>query len=648
MCGLAGFLGAHAGEGAAALAQAMADAIRHRGPDDAGVWTDDEAGIALAHRRLSILDLSPTGHQPMLSASGRWVIVYNGEIYNHEALRRELERAGAAPQWRGHSDTETLLACIEAWGVDQALRASVGMFAFAAWDRAERALVLARDRMGEKPLYYGWQGDTFLFGSELKALAAHPAFRREIDPDAVALLLRHNCIPAPWSIWRGIGKLPPGTWLTVSARAREAEPKAYWSLADVAEAGQRDPFDGDMHSASIELERVLGDAVAGQMMADVPLGALLSGGIDSSSIVALMQARSSRPVRTFSIGFHEKQFDESAHAAAVAAHLGTDHTELFMGSRDVLDAVPRMPQMYDEPFADSSQLPTSLVMALARQQVTVALSGDGGDELFGGYNRYLMVPRAWSRLRLMPQPLRGALGRLLLGVSPRQWDRLGTPLARALGQAHLGDKLHKLGRSLRQARTIDDLYLALVNEWDDAEAMVPAAAQARTLLARRDAWPALQAPEHRMMALDAMTYLPDDILVKVDRAAMAASLETRAPFLDHRVVEFAWRLPLAHKIADGQGKAVLRRLLYQHVPRALIERPKVGFGVPLDAWLRTDLRDWAESLLSEQALRDAGLVEPGPVRAAWAEHLSGRRTFGHRLWSVLMVQSWLETGRGSR
>lgn len=646
MCGLTGFWAIESqGHDLGAIVEAMAARIQHRGPDNSGVWCDYESSFALAHRRLSILDLSPAGHQPMLSASGRWVLAYNGEVYNHLALRQQLECGGAAPAWRGHSDTETLLACIEAWGVERTLQASVGMSALALWDRRERVLYLARDRIGEKPLYYGWQRGTFLFGSELKALAAHPAFTREVDRDAVALLLRHNHVPTPYSIWRGIAKLPPGTWLAVSERVREAEPKAYWSLAEVAEAGQRNPFDGEMDTASIELERVLGDAVAGQMIADVPLGALLSGGIDSSSIVALMQARSSRPVRTFSIGFHEKQFDESAHAAAVATHLGTDHTELFMGAADVLDAVPRMPEMYDEPFADSSQLPTSLVMALARQQVTVALSGDGGDELFGGYNRYLMVPRAWSRLRLLPQPLRGVLGELLLGVSPRQWDRLGMPLGRALGQAHVGDKLHKLGRSLLRARTIDDLYLALVNEWGDAEAMVPGATRAQTLLVRQDDWPALQAPEHRMMALDAMTYLPDDILVKVDRAAMAASLETRAPFLDHRVVEFAWRLPLAHKIADGQGKAVLRRLLYRHVPRGLVERPKVGFSVPLDAWLRSELRDWAEALLSEEALRDAGLVEPGPVRAAWAEHLSGRRAFGHRLWSVLMLQAWWQRER---
>lgn len=643
MCGLTGFWipGGFSDEAARAQVIRMAEQMHHRGPDDGGAWLDAEAGIALGHRRLAVVDLSAAGHQPMLSASGRWVLAYNGEVYNHLELRGQLEAAGAAPAWRGHSDTETLLACIETWGLERTLQASVGMFAISLWDRQRRELHLARDRMGEKPLYYGWQGSTFLFGSELKALAAHPSFRREVDRDAVALLLRHNYIPAPYSIWKGIAKLQPGTWLTVSAAQRDVLPQAYWSLQAVAEAGQRDVFDGDIEAASFELERVLGDAVAAQMVADVPLGALLSGGVDSSAIVALMQARSTRPVRTFSIGFHDKQFDESAHAAAVAAHLRTDHTELFMTPGDVLEAVPRIPAIYDEPFADSSQLPSSLVMALARQQVTVALSGDAGDELFGGYNRYLLVPKLWRMLRLCPGPLRRLLGGVLLSASPQQWDRLAAPLSRALDQATIGNKMHKLGLRLRDVRSADDLYLSLVTEWRDAEEMVPGATRAPTLLARRGDWPQLPDPASRMMALDAMTYMPDDILVKVDRAAMASSLETRAPFLDHRVVEFAWRLPLQHKIAGGESKAVLRRVLYRHVPRTLIERPKVGFGIPLDSWLRTELREWAEALLSPAALRASGLLEVAPVRAAWEQHLSGRQALGYRLWSVLMLQAWL-------
>ena len=644
MCGLTGFLMpcGFQEETAQAQVKAMADRLHHRGPDDGGNWVDGAAGIALGHRRLAIVDLSAAGHQPMASADGRWLLAYNGEVYNHLDLRRELEAAGQAPPWRGHSDTETLLAYVAGWGLERTLQASVGMFALALWDRQRRELHLARDRMGEKPLYYGWQGDTFLFGSELKALAAHRSFRREVDRDAVALLLRHNYIPAPYSIWKGISKLQAGTWLTVSAAKTDMTPQAYWSLHAVAEAGQRNVFNGDIQAASIELERVLGDAVAAQMVSDVPLGALLSGGVDSSAIVALMQARSPRPVRTFSIGFHDKQFDESAHAAAVAAHLGTAHTELFMTADDVLDSVPRIPGVYDEPFADSSQLPTSLVMALARQQVTVALSGDAGDEFFGGYNRYLLVPKLWRMLRVCPAPLRRLLGRVLLSASPRQWDRLLAPLSRALDQATIGNKMHKLGQRLRHVHSADDLYLSLVTEWRDAEQMVPGASLAPTLLARRGDWPRLADAESRMMALDALTYLQDDILVKVDRAAMASSLETRAPFLDHRVVEFAWRLPLSHKLADGQGKAVLRQVLYRHVPRELIERPKMGFGIPLDSWLRNELRDWAEDLLSVPALEATGLVDPAPVRLAWEQHLSGRQALGYRLWSVLMLQAWLQ------
>ena len=649
MCGLTGFwqTSPASPESIIAIAQRMADRIAHRGPDDAGVWCDADVGIAFGYRRLSIIDLSLAGHQPMVSASGRFVVEYNGEIYNHLSLRGELEAAGLAPAWRGHSDTETLLACIDTWGLERTLGACVGMFALALWDRAERTLSLARDRLGEKPLYYGWQNGVLLFGSELKALVAHPAFERRVDRDAIALLLRYNCIPAPYSIWQGIGKLPAGSVLTVRAGQRDAQPKAYWSLHDVVEAGQRDPFLGSEAEAERGLEQVLAQAVAGQMLADVPLGALLSGGVDSSMIVALMQAQSDRRVKTFSIGFDEKAFDESGHAAAVAKHLGTDHTELFMRGRDVLDALPRMPQMYDEPFADSSQLPTALVMSLARQHVTVALSGDGGDEMFGGYNRYAIVPRVWKMLRMLPHPLRRQLGRILTGVSPTQWDRIGYPLARLLRQAQFGDKAHKLGQRLLHVRGIDDLYVALVTEWDNAEDVVPGSRQLPTTITQRDAWPRLADPVARMMAVDAMTYLPDTILVKVDRAAMAVSLETRAPFLDHRVVEYAARLPTSMKIEGAQGKKLLRQVLYKHVPQALIDRPKMGFGIPRDAWLRNELRDWAEALLSRDALARGGFFDVDAVRKVWEEHLAGTRSFGYRLWSVLMFQAWHAAQDGS-
>ena len=647
MCGLTGFWqpGAEA-QLLAATAQAMADRILHRGPDGGGTWIDPESCIALAHRRLSILDLSPAGHQPMVSSSGRWVLVYNGEVYNHLALRQKLEGEGTAPAWRGHSDTETLLACIEAWGIERTLQASVGMFAIALWDRSERALVLARDRIGEKPLYYGWQGDVFLFGSELKALRAHPVFNAGVDRGALALLLRHNYVPAPYSIYQGIHKLAPGSYLRLGAGQRDVEPVPYWSLADVAERGMAQPFAGSDAEALDELERHLGHAVRGQMVADVPLGALLSGGIDSTVITALMQANSSRPVRTFTIGFDEEQYDEATHARAVAAHLGTEHTELRLSAIDALGLIPQLPAMYDEPFADSSQLPTHLVMKLARQHVTVALSGDAGDEFFGGYNRYFLGPKTWQRIGWIPAPLRHVLGRAMTAVPAHVVNRLGGPLARRLGIAQPGDKSHKLGLRLRHVRDIDDLYVALVTEWPDVAEIVVNGAVPPNLLESRERWPQLSDPVARMMALDGLTYLPDDILVKVDRASMAVSLETRAPFLDRDVMEFAWRLPMHMKLRDGKGKWILRQLLDRHVPRALIERPKMGFGIPLDQWLRGPLREWAGDLLAEDRLRREGYLRPEAITRTWQAHLKGEGSFGYRLWSVLMFQAWWqEQGR---
>ncbi len=648
MCGLTGFLKwPGLGADATMLALAMADRIAHRGPDDSGVWTDDSAGIALAHRRLSILDLSPAGAQPMLSASGRWVLAYNGEVYNHLELRKMLQGEGAAPQWRGHSDTETLLAAIEAWGVDESLKRSVGMFALVLWDRQERALWLARDRIGEKPLYYGWQGDAFLFGSELKALRAHPSFNAAVNRGALALLLRHNYLPSPYSIYSGINKLPPGTYLRIEAGQRAAEPVAYWSLADIAERGTANPFLGSETEALDALELRLGNAVRGQMMADVPLGALLSGGIDSSLITALMQSRSAQRVRTFTIGFEEQSFDEAVHARAVAAHLGTEHTEMRLSSTDALALVPQLPTMYDEPFADSSQLPTHLVMHMARQHVTVALSGDGGDEFFGGYNRYFMGPKVWRRIGWMPPALRRMLGAGLTALPADIVNHWAGPLAHRFGITHPGDKAHKLGARLRSVASADDLYVSLVKEWSDSSGMVIGGAIPPNLLDRRDHWPRLSDPVARMMALDGLTYLPDDILVKVDRASMAVSLETRAPFLDRDVMEFAWSLPMDMKLRDGRGKWLLRKLLDRHVPRALVERPKMGFGIPLDQWLRDPLRDWAETLLAEDRLRREGFFDPAPIRQAWQRHVRGEASHGYRLWSVLMFQAWLEQQEGT-
>ena len=642
MCGLTGFWSIVGKGDAPALAASMADRLAHRGPDDSGVWTDAESGIALAHRRLSIVDLSAAGHQPMLSASGRWVLAYNGEVYNHLVLRRQLEASGEAPPWRGHSDTETLLAGFEAWGVDETLKRSVGMFALALWDRHERALWLARDRIGEKPLYYGWQGNTFLFGSELKALRAHPAFNAAVDRGALALLLRHNYVPGPHSIYAGIHKLPPGTWLKLAAGQRDPEPVAFWSLAGIAEGGTAEPFAGTETEAIDTLERLLGNSVRGQMMADVPLGALLSGGIDSSLITALMQASSTRPVRTFTIGFEEKQYDEAVHARAVAAHLGTDHTELRLSANDALSLIPQLPTMYDEPFADSSQLPTHLVMKLARQHVTVALSGDAGDEFFGGYNRYFLGPAVWKRIGWMPLPVRKAVGMALTSIPAETMNRVAGPFTRRFGIALPGDKAHKLGSRMRQMAGIDDFLVGLVTEWPHAPEMVVNGHIPYNLLDQRAHWPRLSSPVSKMMALDALTYLPDDILVKVDRASMAVSLETRAPFLDLDVMEFAWSLPMSMKLRDGKGKWILRQLLDRHVPRELTNRPKMGFGIPLDAWLRGPLREWAESLLAEDRLRREGYLDPMPIRAAWERHVRGEASFGYRLWSVLMFQAWLE------
>lgn len=612
----------------------MSACIAHRGPDSHGSWVDEEEGFALAHRRLSIVDISAAGHQPMLSSSGRYVLAYNGEIYNHIDLRNKLTTTSEAPNWMGHSDTETLLACIEAWGLERTLQASVGMFAFALWDRHERSLVLARDRMGEKPLYYGWQGNTFILSSELKALKAHPAFNAEIDRGALTLLLRHNYIPAPYSIYQGIYKLPPGTLLRLGIGQRDAEPETYWSLTSIAEFGMAHSFEGSEEEAIDTLELLLGNSIRRQMVADVPLGALLSGGVDSSLITALMQMQSDRTVRTFTIGFDEKAYDEAAHARAVAAHLGTQHTELRLSASDAIGFIPQLPSMYDEPFADSSQLPTYLVMKLARQHVKVALSGDAGDELFGGYNRYLFLPKIWATLGHWPKSLRkNSLA--LAGLAP-------SILGRSLGTNHIGNKIEKVRRIFRGSpNTIDDLFVTLISEWENPASIVIDGYIPKNIIDARERWPNINDPVARMMALDSITYLPDDVLVKVDRAAMAVSLETRAPFLDRDVMEFSWTLPMHMKIRDGKGKWILRQLLNRHLPRALFERPKTGFSIPLDEWLRGPLREWASDLLSEDRLRRDGLLRPDAITRTWEAHLKGRGSFGYRLWSVLMFQAWI-------
>lgn len=649
MCGFTGFLSAAGvvdSNPTQYLLRQMANEIAHRGPDSGGYWVDPAAGIGLAHRRLAIVDLSTAGSQPMASASGRFVLAFNGEIYNHHHIREALEREGnLVAQWRGHSDTETLLAGFETWGLVATLQRAIGMFAIALWDRELRSLTLARDRLGEKPLYYGWQGEgqraAFLFGSELPALRRHPAFTAEIDRDALSLYMRHNCIGGSNSIFTGIRKLLPGHVLTVSSEAPEPVSYTWWSGADVAEQGIKHPFMGSPDDAVTELEYLLRNAVSQQMTADVPLGAFLSGGVDSSTVVALMQAQSSRPVRTFSIGFHEAGYNEAKHAKAVAKHLGTDHTELYVKPEDALAVIPKLPTLYSEPFADSSQIPTFLVSQLARQHVTVALSGDAGDELFCGYSRYQMTASVWDKVSCLPRPIRQLAAGMITAVPPGAWDKAGG----LLSMSRVGDKLHK-GAALLGSRGVADLYRGMVSHWADPASVVLGANEPTTLLFGESPTLFGLGDVERMMALDMLSYLPDDILVKVDRAAMGVSLETRVPMLDHRVVEFAWSLPLAYKLRDGETKWPLRQVLYRYVPRDLIDRPKMGFGVPIDHWLRGPLRDWAETLLAESRLRSEGFFDPAPIRQKWVEHLSGQRNWQYHLWDVLMFQAWLEEQHG--
>jgi asparagine synthase (glutamine-hydrolysing) len=657
MCGFTGIIDRSAATPAPDLrttVRAMADTLAHRGPDDDGQWADCRSGVALGFRRLAILDLTEAGHQPFISADGSLALVFNGEIYNHAALRAELQASGAAPAWRGHSDTETLIACFGAWGVRPTLEKTVGMFALALWDGQARRLHLARDRFGEKPLYYGWSGGALVFGSELKALRRYPGFDNDIDRDALALFTQYSSVPAPYSIYRGIYKLEPGCVLSLSttatapgralfapARQDGIVLERYWSLSEVARRGQADRLT-DEREAIDRLEAALTEAVRLQSIADVPLGALLSGGIDSSLVVALMQARSNRQVKTFTIGFGEAGFNEAEHAKAVARHLGTDHTELYLSAQQALEVIPRLPRLYSEPFADSSQIPTYLVSQMARQHVTVALSGDGGDELLGGYTRYVWGTRVWRQLRWMPRAVRRGLGATIAAIPESAWDTVGRAVPGGGLVAQAGGKAHKLAHRLKNVAGLDDLYRALVRTWPADANLVVGARRIPLVLDHLLENSAGLEPQHRMMLWDALTYMPDDILHKVDRAAMAVSLETRAPLLDHRIAELAWRLPLDMKIRQGQGKWIARQVLYRHVPRTLVERPKMGFGMPVAEWLRGPLRDWAEDLLSERRLTAQGLWHAAPIRRKWTEHLSGAASWPYELWCVLMFQEWLE------
>jgi len=647
MCGIAGFIANSQNKlELKSIVKKMVDMISHRGPDDTGIWVDESSQVVFGHKRLSILDLSMAGHQPMHSKCCRYSIVFNGEIYNHNDIRNKLQEDNEQLlEWNGHSDTETLLAAFESWGIEKTLNECVGMFAFALWDKEAGTLTLARDRLGEKPLYYGWQGNTFMFASELKALKVHPDFTCEIDRNSLTLFLRYNYVPAPYSIYKGISKLPPGSYVQLSINNKElTSVTPYWSLSEAAFNGQSKPLNCNDDEAVSLLENCLGSAVEEQLISDVPLGAFLSGGIDSSLIVSLMKARSSQPVKTFTIGFDDSDYNEAIYAKAVAKHLGTEHSELYISPQDALDVIPQLPLTYDEPFADSSQIPTFLVAKMASSNVKVALSGDGGDELFGGYNRYIWSRSIRNKTNWMPKSALQVLGLSLGKISAPTWDKINNSFSGLLPSQYkvtqMGDKVHKVARQLT-VKSDFDLYRGLVSQWQNPADVVIGGHEPDLQIISESSEKMFKDIEHRMMFMDASTYLPDDILCKVDRAAMASSLETRVPLLNHNVLELAWQLPLHMKIRDGQGKWILRKLLYKYVPQELIDRPKQGFALPIDAWLRGPLREWAENLLEESRLLNEGFFHPEPIRTAWEEHLKGNNMH-NQLWGILMFQAWLE------
>ncbi|HKS04792.1 MAG TPA: asparagine synthase (glutamine-hydrolyzing) [Gemmatimonadaceae bacterium] len=618
--------------------RAMTNAIAHRGPDADGHWLDAEHGLALGHRRLSILDLSEAGAQPMVSPGGRYVVSFNGEFYNWRDVRSAEESHGA--RWRGHSDTEVFLAACDRRGVRAAVEAMHGMFAMAIWDREQRELTLVRDRLGEKPLYYGWVDGALVFGSELKALRAHSRWAGSIDRAALTQLLRYMYIPAPHCIYENVRKLPAGTMLSFRAGAQQwPAPAPYWVASDVALADRHDWHDGSQAQTADALDALLQTTIGREMVADVPVGAFLSGGIDSSLIVALMQKHSARPVRTFTVGFGEPEYNEAAYARAVAEHLKTDHTEVYVSPREALEVIPRLPTIYDEPFADVSQIPTFLISTVARAHVTVALSGDGGDESFAGYDRYALGSRLWRGLSRVPHFARRMTAGALASVSPRRWDSLLAAVPKPRGIRVTGDRIHRLAATLELA-TREDLYVALLSHWPDPAAVVVGGVEPPTAAKRLAKDLSRYDLLSLMMLLDTTAYLPDDIFTKVDRASMAVSLETRAPFVDHAVVEFAWKIRPSQRRNGSGGKTVLRDLLARYMPRALFERPKTGFGVPIDTWLRTDLRSWAGDLLSQASVERAGLFEHAHVERKWREHQSGERNWQYLLWDVLMAQAW--------
>ena len=652
MCGIVGYLGGNHFCNEIEtdnILKKMSDQIYNRGPDSSGTWVDLKNKIGFAHRRLAILELSGSGHQPMKSTSGRYVLTYNGEIYNHLELRKDLNKINPLLSWNGASDTETLLACFDEWGIKDTISNLSGMFAMAVWDKELNQLSLIRDRLGEKPLYYGWQGDgankTFIFGSELKPLKNHPQFENNIDRNSLALYMRYNYVPAPHSIYENIMKLEPGMLATITLASGSLLKEKYWDALSVAKEGLKNPFQGNEDSATDELEKILKKSISQQMLSDVPLGAFLSGGVDSSLVVALMQEESTRPVKSFTIGFDEEEFNEAEYAKKVANHIGTEHTDLYVSSKQALDIIPDLPKFYSEPFSDSSQIPTYLVSSLARKDVTVSLSGDGGDELFCGYNRYIFTSKLWKSIKSSPLALRKSLARNVNKI-PNNWinnsfSALNRITPKIFNAIQLGDKFQK-GINVLDSENINELYKRLISNWHDPSSIVINGVEGKTIFSKDDYSLDEFNVIQKMMYIDSVTYLPDDILTKVDRAAMAVSLETRVPFLDHKVVEFSWRLPDSMKLKNGVGKWLLREVLYRHVPRELIERPKMGFGVPIGLWLKGPLKDWAEELLDETRLHSDGLFHPSLVRKMWNEHLSGVRNWQSQLWAVLMFQAWLE------
>ena len=650
MCGIAGFwrnASDRSADWLEEIASKMANTLFHRGPDDSGTWVNEEAGVAFGHRRLSIIDTSDAGHQPMVSANGRYVIIYNGEVYNFKELRQQLEQLGHT--FRGHSDTEIMLTSFIQWGVEASVKKFNGMFVFVVWDRRDRLLWLVRDRIGEKPLYYGVQNGTLFFASELKAIRAHPDFKPEIDRNALASFLRFSYVPAPYSIYKGIKKLLPGHILCIKSPADSTESQPYWSLDKVMLNGSNSYYTGSDEEAADELEKCLQKTVKSRMVSDVPLGAFLSGGIDSSTIVAIMQSQSERPINTFTIGFHEEEFNEAVHAKKVAQHLGTNHTELYVTSQEAMNVIPQLPSMYDEPFADSSQIPTHLISALARQHVTVAISGDGGDELFAGYNRYLIAEKLWKVAGRIPNALKNQTADLMAGISPESVERFYGKIEGILPQKMKvslpTEKFYKLARALRATSSPLAIYKRIVSIVHTPEELVISGNELTTTIDNATPWQEIDDAVLTMVYLDLMTYHPDDILQKVDRAAMSVSLETRVPYLDHNLVEFIMSLPLEMKIRHGSSKWILRQVLYRHLPQELMERPKMGFAVPVGEWIRGPMKEWAEELIDNKRIEQERYFNAQAVVEMWQQHLSGKFNRTHELWNILMFQAWLSNNQ---